>query len=931
MTAAALVGRTVARYRIVELLGSGGMGEVFKAIDSVLQRPVALKILPPELLHDEMRLRRFVLEAQTASALNHPNIVTIYDVGSAPVESSEGTAQTVHYIAMELIIGETLRTLIYQRPVPLRTILGLMHGVADAVSKAHSAAILHRDLKPDNIMVTTDGRAKVVDFGLAKLLPGNFDDGPDAATMQLERTREGVVVGTVGYMSPEQISGGAIDGRSDIFSFGCVLYEAICRVRPFVGDNVIDTLHKIQSSPHQPVTTVDPALPPALERITNRCLAKDLEERYQSMKEVEVELRLLLRDYQSGGVTAIHSGALPEPVEVKPSGRRRRWVILSAILGTMIIAAALIARLTPVQQIDLSSYRFTPLETMPEYEGSPAFSPDGRSIAYIAEVKGVLQVFTRSLDAMKGAQLSHSLEDCSMPFWTPDGSAVEYISIAGEHNALWSIGVGGGSARVVLEDVETASISPDGRTLAFIRQVDEGGVSQLGLWLASPPSAPAKRFLGEGFARSKRPFIEAEDPQRTGHSSTLRFSPDASKLGVWLVSGEAREFWIIDMKRLTASQALLSLSDVPRPNPFSWMPDNRSIVFSGAHGANETPGQHLWVADTVSDHARAITSSPGSESWPTVSPDGKKIVFGSEEFDFDIMSLSIKGEHLQSVLSTAREERGADWAPSGNGFAYVTNRSGSDEIWFRSSQGDFERPIATNKDFNDGSPSQLIAGLCFSPDGQRIAYHRQGKENRAWISPVGGGPALPLNVAVLSRSGKGEYSPTWSPDSSAIAFIDGASGFGLSKIRLGTDSQPVPILGNTTYPLTRWSPSGQWVTASTKDGFLIVSPDGSVKKKISDARWLVHEWAKDSRSIYGVRMNDDLHLLLCRLSIDGSEQVIADLGISPAVTIPIDGFSLSPDGQTFLLGLVKPKGDIWMLEGFDVQQQPWWRRWFPAH
>ncbi|MDP9360942.1 MAG: hypothetical protein M3P29_05755, partial [Acidobacteriota bacterium] len=429
-------------------------------------------------------------------------------------------------------------------------------------------------------------------------------------------------------------------------------------------------------------------------------------------------------------------------------------------------------------------------------------------------------------------------------------------------------------------------------------------------------------------------YVAGEFARRTFQSGALRFSPDGAVLGAWLMVGSMpgapREFWLIDTRRQSARRVLPSLSDVPRPFPFSWMPDSRRIVFSGVHGLNQSSGLHLWIADTTSDRVRAITASSGSEASPTISPDGKKIVFGLDDLDFDLdtIPVDVDAPRLQPLLATARSERSPAWSPAGNGFAYVTNRSGTDEIWFRSNQGDFERPIATSKDFNDDSPSHIIFGLSFSPDGQRIAYYRQGRQRRSWVSAVAGGAALPLGD---ERSSNFD-SPTWSPDGSSIAFIEHISGrLRLAKLRLGVDSQPVPLLDDVTGLMTHWSPAGQWLTASTANGFFLVSPDGATKRKISGEHWLVHTWSSDGAAIYGIRVDDNLHLLLSRLSLDGKEHVMADLGISPPTNVPLDGFSLSPDGKTLIVSMLKPKGDIWMLEGFDERPPAWWRRWLPTH
>jgi eukaryotic-like serine/threonine-protein kinase len=906
MSAANYVGRTLARYKVVERLGAGGMGEVFRAFDGVLQRPVALKILPHEVVADDERLRRFVREAQSASALNHPNIVTIYDVGECSIES---ISHPVHYIAMELIEGKTLGGRIYGG-CSLRTLIDVVQQVADALSRAHAAGIFHRDLKPDNIMVTNDGRAKVVDFGLAKVVY-NEPIGGDSATARLEHTREGIVMGTVGYMSPEQVNALPIDGRSDIFALGCVLFEAVTKRRPFAGTNTIDTLHLIVNAPHEDPTEIDPALPPSLDRIVGRCLAKDPDERYQSMKEVAVELRLLSRELQAPAITT---------AKMTVSRRRRpsAWPLVA--LAAALAIASLMAFLAFSRDVepDLSSFRFTPLQTMPQYEGSPSYSPDGRTIAYVAEVNGVLQVFVRSLDAMSGVQLTHSIADCRNPFWDPNGREIDYTSVAGDRDALWTVGVAGGGSRVLLENVSTAAVSPDGKTIAFLRS--QGGMadSPLQLWLASPRSAAPHLFADASFA--KRTFL----------AGWLRFSTDGKSLGAWLTvnaTGLPREFWLIDVGASKSKRVLDSLSDTPNPFPFVWMPDSRRIVFSGTRGIDQNGGVHLWMADTKTGRLRALTASSGSEVSPTVSPDGKTIVFGQEDLDFDLVKIPVAKPQIEMLLSSARAERDPAWSPAGDGFSYVTNRSGNDEIWFRSIRGDFERPIATSKDFDDHAPTAIIIGCTFSPDGQRIAYFRRGRQARLWVSPAGGGPALTMGPEIITSDA---YSgaPTWSPDASSLAFVNNVSGQAkLEKLALAPNANPVILLDNLRYGETHWSPDGRWLTAHRADGFYLVAPDGSAKKRVSDTRWLVHAWSRDSKAIYGLRIDDDLHLILSRLSIDGTEQVVADLGVSPPSTVPVDGFNLSPDGQTFLAGFLKPKGDLWMLQGFE-NEFPWWRRLF---
>src|SRR5580765_4869538 len=289
-------GQTVGHYRVKELLGVGGMGEVYLADDTNLDRKAALKILPPGVASNEDRMRRFVQEAKAAAALNHPNIAHIYEIGE-----HDG----ISFIAMEYIDGQTLSQLIRRRDDLARLLRYLQHA-AEGLAKAHAAGIVHRDLKPDNIMVTRDGHAKILDFGLAKLIEPQQLSGSSsemATAIIQQQSQPGTVMGTVGYMSPEQAAGRVheIDHRSDIFSFGCILYEAITRHKAFEGKDAIDSLNKIIREQPAPILTLAPEAPADLQRIVRRCLAKDPEERYQTIKDVAIEIKDLRRELQNAG------------------------------------------------------------------------------------------------------------------------------------------------------------------------------------------------------------------------------------------------------------------------------------------------------------------------------------------------------------------------------------------------------------------------------------------------------------------------------------------------------------------------------------------------------------------------------------------------------------------------------------------------------
>jgi serine/threonine protein kinase/tetratricopeptide (TPR) repeat protein len=308
-------GASLSHYRILSQLGAGGMGEVYLAQDSKLDRKVALKILPADLALNQDRMRRFTQEAKAAAALNHPHIATIHEIGE-----SDG----VNFIAMEFIDGATLREQIHQEQTDLRKLLRYLQHVAEGLGKAHAAGIVHRDLKPDNVMITRDGHAKILDFGLAKLIeqrPMSDGDSSEVATAVMpQHSSPGAIMGTVGYMSPEQAQGKTkeIDQRSDIFSFGCILFEAVTGKKPFEGESIIKSLHMVVYEPAPPIVHFNPAAPSELQRIVRRCLAKDPDERYQSIKEVAIELKELRR--QTEGTETDTTVPPPQKFGVPPSG-----------------------------------------------------------------------------------------------------------------------------------------------------------------------------------------------------------------------------------------------------------------------------------------------------------------------------------------------------------------------------------------------------------------------------------------------------------------------------------------------------------------------------------------------------------------------------------------------------------------------------------
>src|SRR5262245_50643867 len=363
-------------YQILSPLGSGGMGQVYRGRDTRLQRFVAIKVLHDDAALDPQRQKRFAQEAVAASALNHPNILTVYDVGS------DGDVQ---YLVSELIDGDSLRAEMRRGRVPLKRAIDIVHQVAEGLAAAHEAGIVHRDLKPENVMVTADGRVKIVDFGLSKTVE---DDAASAAQRTSTQTAAGLIMGTVPYMSPEQARGDHADFRSDQFALGVILYELTTGTHPFQRDTPVQTMSAIIGDEAPDPAHVNPALPVAVRWLIRRLLAKSPRQRFAHTADLAADLRNL-RDYLGEATT---SGVTPA---VSPPRQRRRAVTLVAAgaVGAILLFAGLVPRGSDVRE------RYTPFATDEGYQGNPVWSPDGTRIAYEAEVNGIGQVFIRALGA----------------------------------------------------------------------------------------------------------------------------------------------------------------------------------------------------------------------------------------------------------------------------------------------------------------------------------------------------------------------------------------------------------------------------------------------------------------------------------------------------------------------------------------------------
>jgi Tol biopolymer transport system component len=865
------------------------MGTVYRARDDRLGRDVAIKVLLDGHFTRTDGQARLLWEARAASALNHPNIVAVFDVG---------THDGVPYIVSELVNGEPLRRDLDRGPLEIRRLLSIGTQIAEGMAAAHAAGITHGDLKPENVLVARDGRAKIVDFGLATASGASPSAGTPATPFD---TQPGLIVGTVAYASPERAQGRSVDARSDQFSFGVMLFEMATGMQPFKRASPVESLSAVINDDVPEAATRNARVPQSLQWILDRCLAKTPEDRYASTSDLVLDLR------------AVHDRLLKQPAGVRPQPRLRLKLAAAVATGVVIGVLGLTAWLLETAgppEATVSASSLTPLAADPGFQGQPAWNADGTTIAYVAEVEGVLQVFTRGVGASGRSQITDGRFDCDNPFWSPDGRYIYYHTPRGDKVALYRIApVTGSTPEMVLENATRAALSPDGKMLAFVKdESDQAGA--MSLWFASEVTAPIRpeattKYTAWPFGQSRFANV------------TPRFSPDGRQLlllcEVWFAERSAIQgssgFIAISLADLRAHRVLGSLAGKPRAQNFSWMPDSRHIVMTLQ--ISGPPAYHLWLADTWADREWPITMTTESEGFGASSKDGR-IAFAQEETNFDLVRLPLDGSGMQSLLSTSRDELDPAWTPGRDEYAYVTDRSGPLEIWRRSVDGQWDSPLVRPNDFP--SRTSAFGSLAFSPDGKSLAYERLGSDGyRLWISTLAGG--APQRLAPDEEVY--QDGPAWSPNGKDVAFVRAsARGWDLMKAQSGQSSVVIARDAVAPYSRPQWSPDGSLIAFKSQAGLSVIQEDGQGRRVISRDDWLTFAWNPKDGLIYGLRRSDDLvHFSLASLNPKNGavRRIGRDLGLLPIANQPIRGFTWT--GHDFAMSIARVKSDIWILDG----------------
>ena len=836
-------GTRLGAYEIIAPIGEGGMGVVYRARDVRLNRDVAIKLLPEKSISNPEAIARFRFEAQAASALNHPHILTIYDIG----ETEEDTPR--HFIAMEYIAGETLRAHIGRRREPGET-LDLLIQIGEGLAKAHEADIIHRDLKPDNIMISADGYAKILDFGLAKLVAGGLID-PDATTPKSPSTKPGVLIGTPQYMSPEQLTVAIVDQRSDIFAFGSVAYEALTGRRAFQG-SLVETLHQITAVDPPPLRAIDDRIPPELQRVVSRCLAKQPGVRYASMREVVAELK---------------------------RARER------------------------IREVTRRFPRLTQLSFARAVEHFPALSPDGRQLVFSREIGRVRKLILSEPAESSERQLTRGEFDDIQPAWAPDGRSLLFVraAVAGERfepadifgryvdmrGDVWSLDLESGAETRVIENAFNPAWSPDGTRIAFDASF----------------SGPRRIWICDARGRNLQQ-LTTDDSEAIAHVRP-RWSPDGTMIVFQSIEGPKSDVRVASLQ--TREIKAVTNDFVIDVHPV-WSFDGGSIFFS----SYRTGGINVWCMPVDADGTPAgpmqqITAGPGHDVDLDTPRSANRLVFAILKQNAELWRLPvdpISGAALgvpEQVVAGSRENSRGDWSPDGERIAFGSDRGGEMNLWLLT--------------LRDGKTRRLTSGAGgdyqpnWSPDAASLVFF----SGRAGAIDIW---RFDFDGETLTRLTRGEginINPFFSPDGRRVAFLSDRDGrlevFVMDAN--GMNVRQLTTCGAGGHFL-RWSADGERVVfrCPVAKKTMSVSVNGGAPEPTAEVTGGAHmSFSPDHSMIMDVLGPRTLY---CSPQHDGSPRKVFEFDDPES---RIDYPVWSPDGRWILFDRFLPQGgDVWAVE-----------------
>jgi len=822
------VGKSFGHYNILSRIGAGGMGEVWLAQDSKLERRVAIKVLPTQFTQDESRLQRFVREAKAASALNHPNIITIHEIGEAFAPAGK-----IHFIATEFIEGETLRARMSDRTpgeeITLREALNLTIQAASALDAAHQSGIVHRDIKPENIMVRPDGLVKVLDFGLAKLTPRQLPQSNDVDTnaptqSEQMQTLPGMILGTLRYMSPEQARGRDVDARTDIFSLGVVLYELITRRPPFAGETSADVIAAIIHTEPAPPSDFVPDVPAELERIMRKALAKNVRDRYQTARDLQLDLQTLKEEFDlSAQMARLRlSGSNRLSGFTRPAAPSFRRGGVMALIFIALIAFAGIARKL-VWQPPGQPPRELSFETLFGRKGQDnallldsRFSPNGKLLTFGMTGESGSNIWVRQIGSDGEQQITFGEWEDGNPVWSPDGDNIAFISTRGNQLGIWATSALGGTPTLI-------------KTLGDSQTLANRGRLRMVAWANSSPVVyyewEYNLFRLDLSTKEARPLIPPKQPFQLPQDFAL--SPDERETVFTARQNGQYDLWRIALggaapRRVTNDAAVdqhpLWLSDdrllynstrIDKMQLYAVEPSGGepSLISTGDHQCQladfsdvtkrilcyeQRDDSDILAIGAESGAERELTDDYGIELWSNLSPDGQTLLYQAipgDRFVWDIRKGSLLTKPVTTKGKATRlvpDAFDAQWSPDGEQVAFLRLVEQTVQLWTVKAVGSELKSLVTENLFFGGWRSSPpynrseARSWDWSPDGSRIAYSsKQNGVANIWIKPING--SQPTKASNNNDDKLSVKCPIWSPDGQRLAYVietDGQSAAG---------------------------------------------------------------------------------------------------------------------------------------------------------
>ena len=886
-----LVGRRLGPYEILSLLGKGGMGEVYLARDTRLDRQVALKILPLEVTQDPERLKRFVREAKAASALEHPNIATIHELGEA-----EG----IHYIVMEYVKGETLEARVRKGRLELAEILDIGIQVADALDEAHRQGITHRDIKPANLMLTPRGQVKVLDFGLAKRTHRSTPSTGTAASTE-SQTTPGLIMGTVEYMSPEQVLGQEVDQRTDLFSLGVVLYDMTTGRLPFTGLSSTETMDKILHSIPEAMVRFNSKAPQELEQIVRKCLEKDRGLRYQHASDLSTDLKRLKRDSDSGRVAPSKS----QWIIPLPRTKYSRWIpgLSLAVLLAVLVWHFWQGRPHPTPtEVPLSA---VPLTSYVGREYYPTFSPNGNQVAFCwnSEEEDNFDIYIKLIGAEPPMRLTTNPAYEWSPVWSPDGRWIAFLrDLSGSKYAVVLVPPMPGPERIITEvymnfvnyvDGPFLSWSTDSRWLAIASCTKPDANEPQALWLISLESNEKRKITF---------------PPESYKDTSPAFSPDGHRLAFFRWPGYAgkSDLYLLDLSsdlKPNGDPKCIAIGKGICASP-TWTADGRSLVFSKGLGK-----MSLWRIDISGSSPPQQLSSIGMNgACPAISRGGNRLAYVQTIHDFNIWRMEItspKGNVPlpNKLVSSTRSEYEPQLSPDGKKIAFRSDRSGSEEIWVCDVNG----ANAVQLTSFGGTTINWVPR--WSPDGSRLTFSAIEDRDDVYVVNVNGGTPRPL-----TSDSRGSNNPSWSRDGKWILFdLEDSGKAGIYKVP-GEGGEPVLVTKGGWAPVE--SPDGRYIYYYKSEPervslWRILTAGGNEQQVLNSVDYENVELVGDG--IYFTRQGkqtSDISLQFLNTTTGKTEHIAS-------FSKPIGGFSVSLDRRWIVYGQLDQFGsDLMLVENF---------------